>query len=131
MLERFLGVVEQGSLLPKSEKAALQEMEEEIKQYFFVDCQVRFWGIAKSEKMQESTKMLISYLCYAVMPVNGDGASSLCTEYEQEMISPRRRCSGLLDALERNEKNSKEAEEDDDLSGEEKVMTMLQQINPK
>uniref|UniRef100_A0A8C2T1Y0 Regulator of telomere elongation helicase 1 n=1 Tax=Coturnix japonica TaxID=93934 RepID=A0A8C2T1Y0_COTJA len=56
-----------------------------------------------------------------VMPVNGDGASSLCTEYEQEMISPRRRCSGLLDALERNEKNSKEAEEDDDLSGEEKI----------
>uniref|UniRef100_A0A8C2T5T3 Regulator of telomere elongation helicase 1 n=1 Tax=Coturnix japonica TaxID=93934 RepID=A0A8C2T5T3_COTJA len=45
-----------------------------------------------------------------VMPVNGDGASSLCTEYEQEMISPRRRCSGLLDALERNEKNSKEAQ---------------------
>uniref|UniRef100_A0A669P2W9 Regulator of telomere elongation helicase 1 n=1 Tax=Phasianus colchicus TaxID=9054 RepID=A0A669P2W9_PHACC len=45
-----------------------------------------------------------------VMPANGGGASSLCTEYEQEMISPRRQCIGLLDALERNEKNSKEAQ---------------------
>jgi len=75
--------------------------------------------------------MLIYYLHYAVVPVNGDGASNLCTEYEQEMNSPRRRCIGLLDALERNEKNSKVAEEDDNLSGEEKVMTMLQQNNYK
>lgn len=63
------------------------------------------------------------------MPVNGGGASRLCTEYEQEMISPRRQCVGLLDALERSEKNSKEVEEDDGLPGEEKVMTMLQQSN--
>lgn len=59
-----------------------------------------------------------------VVPVNGDGASNLCTEYEQEMNSPRRRCIGLLDALERNEKNSKEAEEDDNLSGEEKAQRL-------
>lgn len=71
--------------------------------------------------------MLICYLHYAVMPLNGGGASSLCTEYEQEMISPRRQCIGLLDALERNEKNSKEVEEDDGLPGEEKVMMMQQQ----
>ncbi|XP_015152087.2 regulator of telomere elongation helicase 1 isoform X3 [Gallus gallus] len=59
-----------------------------------------------------------------IVPVNGDGASNLCTEYEQEMNSPRRRCIGLLDALERNEKNSKEAEEDDGLSGEEKAQRL-------
>ncbi|XP_008943821.1 PREDICTED: regulator of telomere elongation helicase 1, partial [Merops nubicus] len=53
--------------------------------------------------------------------VNGDGASSLCMEYEQELVSPRRQCAGLLDALERNEKNTEGAEEEDDLSGEEKA----------
>ncbi|OXB78505.1 UNVERIFIED_CONTAM: hypothetical protein H355_007535 [Colinus virginianus] len=57
------------------------------------------------------------------MPGNGDGASSLCTEYEQEVISPRRRCIGLLDALERNERNSKEVEEED-LPGEEKAQRL-------
>ncbi|OXB67837.1 hypothetical protein ASZ78_005519 [Callipepla squamata] len=57
------------------------------------------------------------------MPGNGDGASSLCTEYEQEVISPRRRCIGLLDALERNERNRKEVEEED-LSGEEKAQRL-------
>uniref|UniRef100_A0A8C0IIP4 Regulator of telomere elongation helicase 1 n=1 Tax=Bubo bubo TaxID=30461 RepID=A0A8C0IIP4_BUBBB len=53
-----------------------------------------------------------------------DGASSLCMEYEQELVSPRRQCIGLLDALERNEKSSEDAEEESDLSGEEKVMAM-------
>uniref|UniRef100_A0A8D0FIS8 Regulator of telomere elongation helicase 1 n=1 Tax=Strix occidentalis caurina TaxID=311401 RepID=A0A8D0FIS8_STROC len=43
-------------------------------------------------------------------PVNGDGASSLCMEYEQELVSPRRQCIGLLDALERNEKSSEDAQ---------------------
>lgn len=69
--------------------------------------------------------MLICHLYYAVMPVNGDGASSLCMEYEQELISPRRQRVGLLDALERNERSSKDAEEESDLSGEEKVMAMV------
>ncbi|XP_061864757.1 regulator of telomere elongation helicase 1 isoform X2 [Colius striatus] len=53
--------------------------------------------------------------------VNGAGASSLCMEYEQELISPQRQCLGLLDALERNEKSSGDAEEEDDLGGEEKA----------
>ncbi|XP_065501564.1 regulator of telomere elongation helicase 1 [Caloenas nicobarica] len=54
--------------------------------------------------------------------VNGDGAPSLCMEYEQELISPRRHCIGLLDALERNERSSEDAEkEESDLSGEEKA----------
>uniref|UniRef100_A0A803Y4Q7 Regulator of telomere elongation helicase 1 n=1 Tax=Meleagris gallopavo TaxID=9103 RepID=A0A803Y4Q7_MELGA len=81
--------------------------------------------IAIKENARESTKMLICYLHYAVMPLNGGGASSLCTEYEQEMISPRRQCIGLLDALERNEKNSKEVEEDDGLPGEEKLASKI------
>ncbi|PKK25052.1 regulator of telomere elongation helicase 1 [Columba livia] len=60
-----------------------------------------------------------------VMPVNGDGAPSLCMEYEQELISPRRRCIGLLDALERNERSSEDAEkEESDLSGEEKAQRL-------
>lgn len=70
--------------------------------------------------------MLICHLSYAVMPVNGDGASSLCVEYEQELISPRRPCVGLLDALERTEKSSEDAEEESDLSGEEKVTAGVQ-----
>ncbi|KFP76950.1 Regulator of telomere elongation helicase 1, partial [Acanthisitta chloris] len=53
--------------------------------------------------------------------VNGDGASSLCVEYEQEFVSPRRQCAGLLDALERSEKSNGDAEEQTDLSGEEKA----------
>ncbi|NWI66671.1 RTEL1 helicase, partial [Todus mexicanus] len=53
--------------------------------------------------------------------INEDGASNLCMEYEQELTSPRRQCGGLLDALERNEKSSEDAEEDSDLSGEEKA----------
>lgn len=69
--------------------------------------------------------MLICHLFYALMPVNADGASSLCMEYEQELVSPRRQCIGLLDALERNEKSSEDAEEESDLSGEEKVMAMV------
>ncbi|XP_010176976.1 PREDICTED: regulator of telomere elongation helicase 1-like, partial [Mesitornis unicolor] len=57
----------------------------------------------------------------AVMPVNGDGAPSLCVEYEQELVSPRRERVGLLDALERNEKGSEDAEEENELFGEEKA----------
>ncbi|NWX17252.1 RTEL1 helicase, partial [Aegotheles bennettii] len=56
--------------------------------------------------------------------VNGDGASSICTEYEQEFVSPRRQCVGLLDALERSEKSSEDAEEESDLSGEEKAQRL-------
>uniref|UniRef100_A0A8C3JC05 Regulator of telomere elongation helicase 1 n=1 Tax=Calidris pygmaea TaxID=425635 RepID=A0A8C3JC05_9CHAR len=41
--------------------------------------------------------------------INADGASTLCMEYEQELVSPRRRCIGLLDALERNEKSSEDS----------------------
>uniref|UniRef100_A0A663MT05 Regulator of telomere elongation helicase 1 n=1 Tax=Athene cunicularia TaxID=194338 RepID=A0A663MT05_ATHCN len=44
-----------------------------------------------------------------------DGASSLCMEYEQELVSPRGRCTGLLDALERSEKGSEDALEESDL----------------
>lgn len=57
-----------------------------------------------------------------MMAVNGDGAPSLCVEYEQEFVSPRRKCVGLLDALERSEKSSEDAEEETDLPGEEKVV---------
>uniref|UniRef100_A0A8C5TY42 Regulator of telomere elongation helicase 1 n=1 Tax=Malurus cyaneus samueli TaxID=2593467 RepID=A0A8C5TY42_9PASS len=53
--------------------------------------------------------MLICHLCSAVVAVNGDGAPSLCVEYEQEFVSPRRKCVGLLDALERTEKRSEDA----------------------
>ncbi|XP_071428784.1 regulator of telomere elongation helicase 1 isoform X2 [Pithys albifrons albifrons] len=53
--------------------------------------------------------------------VRGDGTSSLCVEYEQEFASPRRQFVGLLDALERSEKSSEDAEEENDLSGEEKA----------
>ncbi|NXX95865.1 RTEL1 helicase, partial [Centropus bengalensis] len=56
--------------------------------------------------------------------VNGDGASSLCMEYEQELVLPRRQCAGLLDALERNEKSSEDAEEESDLFGEEKAQRL-------
>ncbi|PKU33390.1 regulator of telomere elongation helicase 1 [Limosa lapponica baueri] len=56
--------------------------------------------------------------------VNADGASTLCMEYEQELVSPRRQCIGLLDALERNEKSSEDAEEGSDLSGEEKAQRL-------
>ncbi|XP_064321534.1 regulator of telomere elongation helicase 1 isoform X7 [Phalacrocorax carbo] len=56
--------------------------------------------------------------------VNGDGTSSLCMEYEQELVSPRRQCVGLLDALERNEKSSEDAEEESDLAGEEKAQCL-------
>lgn len=66
--------------------------------------------------------MLICHLCSAVVAVDGDGAPSLCVEYEQEFVSPRRKCVGLLDALERSEKSSEDAEEETDLPGEEKVM---------
>lgn len=66
--------------------------------------------------------MLICHLSYTIVTVNGDGSSSLCVEYEQELVSPRRPCVGLLEALERTEKSSEDAEEESDLSGEEKVM---------
>uniref|UniRef100_A0A8B9NZ86 Regulator of telomere elongation helicase 1 n=1 Tax=Apteryx owenii TaxID=8824 RepID=A0A8B9NZ86_APTOW len=69
--------------------------------------------------------MLIFHLYYAGMSVNGDVSSILCTEYEQELICPRRQCIGLLDALERNEKSCEDAEEEDALPGEEKVMKMV------
>ncbi|XP_067410133.1 regulator of telomere elongation helicase 1 isoform X6 [Emydura macquarii macquarii] len=52
---------------------------------------------------------------------NGDSATSLCVEYEQELISSRRQPIGLLDALEHNEKSSEGAEEEDSLPGEEKA----------
>lgn len=57
------------------------------------------------------------------MPVSGDGASSLCMEYEEKLFSPRKQRLGLLDALERNEKSSEAAEEESGLPGEEEVMT--------
>lgn len=66
--------------------------------------------------------MLICHLCHAVMPASGDGALSLCVEYEPKLVSPRRPRIGLLDALERSEKSSEGTEEESDLSGEEKVM---------
>ncbi|XP_033374916.1 regulator of telomere elongation helicase 1 isoform X6 [Parus major] len=62
--------------------------------------------------------------------VNGDGAPSLCVEYEQEFVSPRRKCVGLLDALERSEKSSEDAEEETDLPGEEKEQR-AEQLEPK
>uniref|UniRef100_A0A8C3HMM7 Regulator of telomere elongation helicase 1 n=1 Tax=Chrysemys picta bellii TaxID=8478 RepID=A0A8C3HMM7_CHRPI len=54
------------------------------------------------------------------MGLLGDGATSLCVEYDQELISSRRQPIGLLDALEHNEKSSEGAEEDR-LPGEEKA----------
>ncbi|XP_015502637.1 regulator of telomere elongation helicase 1 isoform X5 [Parus major] len=63
--------------------------------------------------------------------VNGDGAPSLCVEYEQEFVSPRRKCVGLLDALERSEKSSEDAEEETDLPGEEKQEQRAEQLEPK
>ncbi|NXY47279.1 RTEL1 helicase, partial [Ceuthmochares aereus] len=56
--------------------------------------------------------------------VNGDGTSSLCMEYEQELILPTRQCVGLLDALERNEKSREDTEEENYLSGEEKAQRL-------
>ncbi|XP_054247853.1 regulator of telomere elongation helicase 1 [Indicator indicator] len=56
--------------------------------------------------------------------VNGDEASSLCMEYEEELFSPRRKCVGLLDALEHNEKSSEDADEGDDLPGEEEAQLL-------
>uniref|UniRef100_A0A8B9TBW6 Regulator of telomere elongation helicase 1 n=1 Tax=Anas platyrhynchos TaxID=8839 RepID=A0A8B9TBW6_ANAPL len=57
----------------------------------------------------------------AIMPVSGDGASSLCMEYEEKLFSPRKQHLGLLDALERNEKSSEAAEEESGLPGEEEI----------
>uniref|UniRef100_A0A8C0FXG0 Regulator of telomere elongation helicase 1 n=1 Tax=Chelonoidis abingdonii TaxID=106734 RepID=A0A8C0FXG0_CHEAB len=54
------------------------------------------------------------------MGLLGDGATSLCVEYDQELIASRRQPIGLLDALEHNEKSS-EGTEDDRLPGEEKA----------
>ncbi|EMP33284.1 Regulator of telomere elongation helicase 1 [Chelonia mydas] len=54
------------------------------------------------------------------MGLLGDGATSLCVEYDQELISSRKQPIGLLDALEHNEKSS-EGAEDDCLPGEEKA----------
>lgn len=56
------------------------------------------------------------------MPVKDDGASSVCMEYEEKLVSPRKPPLGLLDALERSEKSSEGTEEESDSSGEEKVM---------
>ncbi|XP_009997011.1 PREDICTED: regulator of telomere elongation helicase 1 [Chaetura pelagica] len=56
--------------------------------------------------------------------VNGDGGSSLCTEYEQEVLSPGRHCAGLLDALERSEKSNEDVEEESDWTGEEKAQRL-------
>ncbi|XP_009875436.1 PREDICTED: regulator of telomere elongation helicase 1-like, partial [Apaloderma vittatum] len=55
---------------------------------------------------------------------NGAGPSSLCVEYEQELVSPRRPWMGLLKALEHNEKSDKDAEEESDLPGEEKAQRL-------
>ncbi|XP_010212249.1 PREDICTED: regulator of telomere elongation helicase 1 isoform X2 [Tinamus guttatus] len=60
----------------------------------------------------------------AGLSVKGDAASSLCIEYEQELLSPRKQCTGLLDALERNEKSREDAEEEDGLPGEEKAQRL-------
>ncbi|XP_037257973.1 regulator of telomere elongation helicase 1 isoform X1 [Falco rusticolus] len=57
-------------------------------------------------------------------PVSGGGAFSLCVEYEQELVSPRRQCCGLLDALECHEKSSKDAQEESALVGEEKAQRL-------
>ncbi|XP_043351959.1 regulator of telomere elongation helicase 1 isoform X5 [Dermochelys coriacea] len=54
------------------------------------------------------------------MGLLGDGATSLCVEYDQELISSRKQPIGLLDALEHSEKSS-EGTEDDRLPGEEKA----------
>uniref|UniRef100_A0A8B9FFU7 Regulator of telomere elongation helicase 1 n=1 Tax=Amazona collaria TaxID=241587 RepID=A0A8B9FFU7_9PSIT len=43
-----------------------------------------------------------------LLDISGDGASSLCMEYEPKLVSPRRPHIGLLDALERSEKSSEE-----------------------
>lgn len=86
-----------------------------------------FEVLLSQRKCKRECRKLICHLYYAVVPVNRDGASSLCVEYEQEFITPRRQCTGLLDALERNEKSSQDAEEESDLSGEEKVMAMVWQ----
>ncbi|XP_006132510.2 regulator of telomere elongation helicase 1 isoform X1 [Pelodiscus sinensis] len=51
---------------------------------------------------------------------NRDGATSLCVEYDQQLIPSRRQPIGLLDALEHNEKSSGGVE-DDHLPGEEKA----------
>uniref|UniRef100_A0A493TJW4 Regulator of telomere elongation helicase 1 homolog n=1 Tax=Anas platyrhynchos platyrhynchos TaxID=8840 RepID=A0A493TJW4_ANAPP len=59
-----------------------------------------------------------------VMPVSGDGASSLCMEYEEKLFSPRKQRLGLLDALERNEKSSEAAEEESGLPGEEEAQRL-------
>ncbi|KFO77522.1 Regulator of telomere elongation helicase 1, partial [Cuculus canorus] len=56
--------------------------------------------------------------------VNGDGTSSLCMEYEQELVLPRKQRVGLLDALEHNEKSREDAEEDNNLVGEEKAQRL-------
>ncbi|XP_025057486.1 regulator of telomere elongation helicase 1 isoform X3 [Alligator sinensis] len=55
------------------------------------------------------------------LSASGDGAASLCMEYEQGPVSSRQQQVGLLDALEYSEKISEGAEEKDGLSGEEKA----------
>ncbi|KAJ7332208.1 hypothetical protein JRQ81_014388, partial [Phrynocephalus forsythii] len=50
-----------------------------------------------------------------------NGVPSLCIEYDQVPISSRRQPTGLLDALENNEKNLGEPSEEDSLPGEEKA----------
>uniref|UniRef100_A0A8C3JB87 Regulator of telomere elongation helicase 1 n=1 Tax=Calidris pygmaea TaxID=425635 RepID=A0A8C3JB87_9CHAR len=64
-------------------------------------------------------------LFFRVAQETVNGASTLCMEYEQELVSPRRRCIGLLDALERNEKSSEDAEEGSDF------LPVLQQADKK
>uniref|UniRef100_A0A672UHH9 Regulator of telomere elongation helicase 1 n=1 Tax=Strigops habroptila TaxID=2489341 RepID=A0A672UHH9_STRHB len=81
--------------------------------------------LLRQRKHKRECGMLICHLYHAVMAVSGDGASSLCMEYEQELVSPRRPRIGLLDALERSEKSSEGTEEESDLSGEEKRLSTL------
>lgn len=59
------------------------------------------------------------------LSASGDGAASLCVEYEQGPVSSRQQQVGLLDALEYSEKISEGAEEKDGFSREEKVMTVI------
>uniref|UniRef100_A0A7M4EFQ4 Regulator of telomere elongation helicase 1 n=1 Tax=Crocodylus porosus TaxID=8502 RepID=A0A7M4EFQ4_CROPO len=59
------------------------------------------------------------------LSASGDGAASLCVEYEQGPVASRRQQVGLLDALEHSEKISEGAEEEDGLSGEEKRLSTL------
>ncbi|XP_028926263.1 regulator of telomere elongation helicase 1 isoform X1 [Ornithorhynchus anatinus] len=54
-------------------------------------------------------------------PGDGDGAASLCVEYEQELNSSRRQPMGLLAALDHTEKRREDLDESEPLPREEKA----------